>query len=234
MPPQIIYKGVTNHCHPRFQFPNDWDITHSKKHWSTENTTLQYIRNIIFPYVESQRDNFEGNPAAIVIMDNFKGQITAAVTELLESKDIYVVLLPPNTTDLLQPMDLTVNKPAKEFLRKKFQHWYSEKITSQLQGDTSECELAPVDMSLAVMKELSAKWLVEMVQYLSDNPHFIVKGFTTSGIAGALDGFRDNEVADEEDPEDYYSSDDDGDFGIDDCYDFGDDDSASEQESQIE
>ena len=48
-------------------------------------------------------------------MDNFKGQITSAVTELME-EDIHVVLLPPNTTDSLQPMDLTVN--GKGFLKK--------------------------------------------------------------------------------------------------------------------
>lgn len=35
------------------------------------------------------------------------------------------------TTDLLQPMDLSVNKPAN--LRQKFQHWYSEKLMEQLE-----------------------------------------------------------------------------------------------------
>lgn len=168
-PPQIIYKGTTNRCHPHFQFPSDWHITHTKKHWSTEASTLDYIDNI-YPYVQSQWENFEECPAALVIMDNFKGQITPAVYRLLESYNIHTVLLPPNTTDRLQPMDLTVNKPAKEFLRKKFQHWYSDKITAQLQGNaSSEEELAPVDLSLAVMKELSARWLVEMAEYLSES-----------------------------------------------------------------
>ena len=49
----------------------------------------------------------------MVVMDNFKGQV------------IHVCLLPPNTADLLQPMDICVNKPAKAFLQKQFEGWYS-------------------------------------------------------------------------------------------------------------
>ena len=63
---------------------------------------------------------------ALVIMDNFKGQVTPNINSLLEENNIHVVLLPANTTDRLQPMDISVNKPAKDFLRKKFQNWYSE------------------------------------------------------------------------------------------------------------
>ena len=52
---------------------------------------------------------------ALVILDNFKGQVTRRITDHLEAHNIHVCLLPPNTTDLLQPMDLSVNKPAKDF-----------------------------------------------------------------------------------------------------------------------
>ncbi|MCH9717517.1 MAG: hypothetical protein K0U52_10595, partial [Gammaproteobacteria bacterium] len=47
LPIQVIYKGKTDRCHPHFKFPLDWHVTHSPKHWSTEDTMLQYIREII-------------------------------------------------------------------------------------------------------------------------------------------------------------------------------------------
>ena len=33
LPVQLIYKGKTSRCHPQFEFPPGWHITHSPKHW---------------------------------------------------------------------------------------------------------------------------------------------------------------------------------------------------------
>ena len=40
----------------------------------------------------------------------------------------------------------------------------------------------------ADIKELGAKWLVEMSEYISNNPQFITSGFIRSGITDVLDG----------------------------------------------
>ncbi len=42
LPPQLIYQGKTSRCHPKYNFPLDWSITHAPKHWSTEATTIEY------------------------------------------------------------------------------------------------------------------------------------------------------------------------------------------------
>ena len=57
--------------------------------------------------------------------------------------------------------------------------------------------LEPVDLSLARMKNISANWLLEMWEYIVDNPQFVVNGFIRSGICCALDGvISDNELDD--------------------------------------
>ena len=140
LPLQIIYKGKTKRCNPCFQFPFDWHITHSPKHWSTEETMLQYIHEIIIPYVQAQRQLIKANRPALVVVDNFKGQITEKISELLKQNDIHTCLLPANTTDRLQPMDLSVNKSAKRFLQATFDEWYSKEINKQLQG-LGECHV---------------------------------------------------------------------------------------------
>ena len=170
LPIQVIYKGKTTRCHPHYEFPSDWHVTHSPKHWSNEDTMLDYIREIIIPYVERRRDQLEEKPA-VVIMDNFKGQITPAVNDLLDENDIHVCLLPPNTTDRLQPMDISVNKPAKDFLRQRFQEWYADQVLQQLHGkEIDSVELEPISLSLPQLKELGAKWLVDMFKHIADNP----------------------------------------------------------------
>ena len=76
---------------------------------------VQYIEEVIIPYVEAQRADLEDSKPALVIVDNFRGQTTSRVTDLLEANSIHVCFLPANTTDLLQPMDISVNKPARTF-----------------------------------------------------------------------------------------------------------------------
>jgi len=86
-------------------------------------------------------------------------------------------------------MDISVNKPAKAFLKEQFQKWYSEQVIEQLNSEDFEIvELEPVELSMAVMKEIGAKWLVDMADYISNNPNFIVNGFLHAGIYQALDG----------------------------------------------
>ena len=188
LPVQVIYQGKTNRCHPHHEFPPDWDITHSPKHWSNEETMVQYVENIILPYVAAARAAFDEDTPALVIMDNFKGQITSTITELLEENHIHVVLLPPNTTDSLQPMDLSVNKPAKDFLKRCFEEWYAGELMKQLDDKENEAvDLEPINLGLPMLKELGAKWLVQMAEYFEENPQIIVNGFIRAGIAGALD-----------------------------------------------
>ena len=47
--------------------------------------------------------------------------------------------------------------------------------------------LQPIILGLPVLKELGAKWMVEMSEYFAENPHIIVNGFVKAGIAGELD-----------------------------------------------
>ena len=140
LPVQVIYKGKTPRCHPHFTFPPGWHITHSPRHWSTEQTMVEYVEHIVVPYIDKVRESFGEETPALVIMDNFKGQVTEAFLDLLDTHNIHVCLLPPNTTDRLQPMDISVNKPAKDFLKRQFDEWYSKQVLAQLEDDTSKLE----------------------------------------------------------------------------------------------
>ena len=58
LPVQIIYQGKTPRCHPKYQFPPDWNITHSPKHWSNEETMIEYVEEIIIPYIKTYCTSF--------------------------------------------------------------------------------------------------------------------------------------------------------------------------------
>ena len=60
----------------------------------------------------------------------------------------------------------SVNKPAKDFLKRRFEVWYTKELSKQLHGnDIDTVELQPVNIRLAALKELGAKWLVQMAEY---------------------------------------------------------------------
>ena len=54
------------------------------------------------------------------------------------------------------------------------------------QLNRSDSELEPINLGLPILKELGAKWLVEIAEHFADNPQIIVNGFIRSGITGAL------------------------------------------------
>ena len=101
---------------------------------------------------------------------------------MLADNDIFYVLVPANCTDRLQPLDLSTNKPAKDFMKKKFQEWYANIILQQLENGITET----VDMKLSVMKPLVSKWAIEMYDYFSSKPDILINGFHKAGIIDAL------------------------------------------------
>ena len=92
---------------------------------------IEYITDVIVPYVEQKRDDLELNNdhTAVVFFDHFKGQLAEKVTQLLEENNIHSVLIPAAYTGDLQPMDISVNKAIKSFMHNKFSEWYEEQVT---------------------------------------------------------------------------------------------------------
>ena len=91
-------------------------------------------------------------------------------------------------------MDISVNKLPKSFLKEQFEMWYSDQVTQQLEGqDIDAFAIEPIDLSIGMVKEIGAKWLVDMAKYISNNPQFIVNGFIHAGIAKALNGEDTND-----------------------------------------
>ena len=125
------------------------------------------------------------NHRALVIFDQFKGQVTASIFTLLEENNITIILVPPNCTDRLQPLDISVNKPAKSFLRSKFQDWYADKVCQQLVNQ----EESTVDLRLSVVKPLAAKWIIRFFDYIKTKPEIVINGFSGAGIVSMLHTF---------------------------------------------
>ena len=169
LPLQLIYGGKTDKCHPVFKFPTNFNVTHSENHWANSSTMAEYIETIVSPYVEETKDALDLPLAqrSLVIFDCFRGQITSDFLEILDKHCLVYATVPPNCTDRLQPMDLSVNKSAKDFLKAEFQQWYANEVLTKLNGtggDVDEDNAACVDLSLTKLKTFGSQVACENVR----------------------------------------------------------------------
>ena len=120
LPIQLIYQGKANKCHPNYNFPNGFHITHTPNHWSNETKSLEMVDKIIMPYVKQQIADLQlgKNQEWLLIEDVFKGQLTEAATKRIAELYGKMVPVPNNMTHVFQPLDLTVNRGCKAHIRK--------------------------------------------------------------------------------------------------------------------
>ena len=160
LPLQLIYQGKTKQCLPRVKFPDDWLISFTPNHWCNEITMEAYIRQVIAPFICKKQEllHLSSTQCALCIFDNFSAQCTSKILQLLDDNYIDVVFVPPNCTDQLQPLDLSFNKPVKDFMWGKFQEWYSIQVLQNYEDEPSGCAgVKPIQFPMSQMKPLGAQ-----------------------------------------------------------------------------
>ena len=189
--PQLIFQGKTQRCHPPVAFPKGWDIWHSENHWSNEDTMQRYIEQIIIPFIDQKRQDLslDKSHTALVLFDCFRGQITATIESLLQQNNIVAVRIPPNCTDKLQPMDVSINKPMKDGMRTRFQTWYASEVQKQLKD--VPVDQVKVGVTAAAIKPLSVNWIISTWQEIENRPDLAINGFWAAGIMSAVESIRD-------------------------------------------
>ena len=143
---------------------------------------------MIIPYFESKRQKLmlEADKHGLLLFDNFNGQCTDGIFQLLEGHLINSVIIPVNCTDQLQPLNFSFNIAAKTFLCSKFQMWFAKEIALQKDGEKPR---EPVDLWLSNMKPLGAHWLVELYDHFKANPTVLLNGFRAAGITNCLNAW---------------------------------------------
>ena len=132
--------------------------------WSTTATRRSLWSSLRRSFCRLYRPNGKGwglKQPALLMYDVFRGQTTDKFLDVLKDNNILSTKIPPNMTHVFQPLYLTVNKFAKDFIKGKFSTWFSRQISLGFENGM-ELDDIEVDYSLSVLKPLHAKWLVEL------------------------------------------------------------------------
>ena len=115
---QLVYEGKTTKCHPAVEFPKGWHVTHTPNHWCNEETMVAYIESVIVPYMIQKRRQLglDLKHTGLVILDEFKGQTTSRVLNLLQSNDLmYIIVHPIVLTGCNRWMSVSIDLPSNFF-----------------------------------------------------------------------------------------------------------------------
>ena len=115
---------------------------------------------------------------------------------LLEVNKCFLHLVPSNMTQWFhQPLDVSVNKPSKSFMSRKFNDWLASEISAELLKGVDPAYIK-VSTTLIRLKSLHAKWIEQLYVYLKSQSDIIINGFQHTGIMEAIENaekFASNE-----------------------------------------
>ena len=105
----------------------------------------------------------------------------------LAENHIKYVKVPTKMTNLFQPLDLTINKNASVFMKKKFTEWYSLEVMKQLDNGKNADEIE-VKLSLSKLNPLHASWLIELCNHFTSTTRkeITANWWKAAGITGAI------------------------------------------------
>ena len=165
LPPQIIYQGKTDLCHPKCKFPEGWIVTHSENYWSNEHTMQEYAENVLIPCVESVVDEYPLNrkdQKALCFFDVFAAHRTDSFKDRLDDNDIKIRFVPASCTGEMQPLDVAGND---EFKRKiLLQTGILMNLLSKGMKLGKAASDVKIDIKLSNIKPIHASWIVAAFQ----------------------------------------------------------------------
>ena len=72
---------------------------------------------------------------SLIIMD------TDVIHKLCQKNNCIIVIVPHNLTNVFQPLEISVNRSAKNFLTNQYNQWFSERVAAQLSRGKEPCDV---------------------------------------------------------------------------------------------
>ena len=137
---------------------------------------LEYLKNIIIPYVTSTRQGLDlpEDQPALALFDVFAAHSSQSVLDTLKSNNIHQIFVPASCIGVLQPLDVGTNNQFKALLKQEFSRWYANEVQQAMRQGVAISNIKVV-LRASLMKPLNANWLMCAISTLSDKPDAIKK-----------------------------------------------------------
>ena len=127
---------------------------------------------------------------ALIITDTFKEQDNDTIASLCTYNNSAVVKQPHNLTHKCQPLNITVNKPAKCFIKEKYNKWFAEQVVNQLKKGKNPADVN-ITLKLSEVRRLRTKYTEQIFEHLKTLKDLIFNGFESVGITEAEEKYNE-------------------------------------------
>ena len=93
-------------------------FSNAKEGWINEDLLIVWLDRIWFNL------NISLTQKPILVFDQCHAHTSVKIVKYFKKKHINYELIPAGTTEYLQPLDVSINKPLKSHIKEKFDKWY--------------------------------------------------------------------------------------------------------------
>jgi len=147
--------------------------------------TAELMKNYVeFLFRLCMSENLSREPA-MMVYDSFRGHLEEDVKIKFKQHNFHLTVIPAGLTSVCQPLDVSINKPFKDNMRKEWHEWMS-------QGGAGET--AAGNLKRARISDV-CKWVKHAWDAVSNE--IIFNSFKKCAISNMLDGSEDDMVYEE-------------------------------------
>jgi 4-hydroxybenzoate polyprenyltransferase len=121
LPPLVIFKGksVQQQWYPRDLKPFEtWEFTSTPNGWTSDDTAVEWLKKVFIPGSQPRGPRGALEPR-LLILDGHGSHTTTEFMYLCFLHNIYLLFLPPHSSHVLQPLDLSIFSPLKRWFKKE-------------------------------------------------------------------------------------------------------------------
>ena len=150
--------------------------------WVDEEVTLWWIKNL---WNVAYNSIFDIADPRMLVLDVHRAQKTEQVLSAFRKSKTTSVMVPPGCTSLVQPLDVSINKPFKQLVEEASEQHYYTHTEQWMQGKISVSE----------RRILISQWVGEAWEKLSQQyKDTMIRSFRKCGISLPIDGSQDTEI----------------------------------------
>uniref|UniRef100_A0A1E1X208 Putative pogo transposable element n=1 Tax=Amblyomma aureolatum TaxID=187763 RepID=A0A1E1X208_9ACAR len=184
LPPFVVFKRKTL---PKGTLPAGIHVRAQEKGWMSAELVSDWLKT-----VWGRRPGALLLPS-LLVMDSFRGHLEKNVRCRMSELRTDLAVIPGGLTSVLQPLDVSINKPFKDNVRRLYTEWMA----------AGNHDLTPAGKIRRPTIDMLCRWIIEAWSVIPRE--MVVRSFKKTGISNSLDGTEDDALWEDADADEVAS-----------------------------